>query len=325
MRYSRRHEPSALARMGVLVAEDMVADLRAGHALFLLEERGNLKGEALAEIFIPPYITQFLHLGEPGWEALAETYAWMAELVHEDPSAQGLRGEDLFIPLAECRLYAPVRPGKLIAVAGNYRDAPPGQPPHRQPLQGGVPGAFVKLTSALVGPGRDIIKPVVCEVLECETELAVVIGRKCKHVSVDKATEYVAGYTVLNDVTARDVTERERAGGNILIGKSYDTFAPLGPWLVTRDEVPDPMRLAIRMRVNGTLRQESNTAGMVHPVATLVSYFSQLTLMPGDVIATGSPPLLAQSGHQTLAVGDRIECEVESIGVLRNAVVDEPQ
>jgi 2-keto-4-pentenoate hydratase/2-oxohepta-3-ene-1,7-dioic acid hydratase in catechol pathway len=319
MRYSRRHEPAALARMGVLVADDMVADLRAGHGLFLLEERGNAKGEALAEIFVPPYITQFLHLGEPGWEALAETYAWMAELVHKDPAARGLRGEDLFLPLAECRLYAPVRPAKLLAVTGNYRPAPP------RGFEGGVPGAFAKLTSAVVGPGRDIIKPAVCELLECETELAVVIGRKCKHVSPDKAMEYVAGYTILNDVDARDVTERERVGGNVLIGKSYDTFAPLGPWLVTRDELPDPMRLQIRTRVNGTLRQEGNTSAMVHAVTTLVSYFSQLTLMPGDIIATGSPRVPSTETGRTLVAGDRIECEIESIGVLRNAVVDEPE
>ncbi|MCC7080811.1 MAG: fumarylacetoacetate hydrolase family protein [Burkholderiales bacterium] len=317
-RYSRRHEPAALARMGALVADQLVADLRAGHALFLLEERGNAKSEALAEIFVPPYITQFLYLGEPGWEALAETYAWMAELVHRDAGARGLRGEDLFIPLAECRLYAPVRPAKLVAVTGNYRPAPPGA------IEGGVPGAFAKLTSAVVGPGHDIVKPALCERLDCEAELALVIGRKCKHVSPAQAMEYVAGYTILNDVSARDVIERERAGGNILIGKSYDTFAPLGPWLVTRDEVPDPMRLQVRTRVNGALRQEGNTSAMVHPVTTLVSYFSQLTLMPGDIIATGSPAA-ATAVQRSLVAGDRIECEIESIGVLRNAVVDEPE
>jgi acylpyruvate hydrolase len=319
MRYSRKQEPAALARMGILVGDEWVADLRAGHAVFLLEERGNAKGEQLAEIYIPPYITQFLHLGEPGWEALAETYAWMAELARRDPVARGLRGEELFIPLADCRLYAPLRPGKLIAVAGNYRES--AQAGERQ---GGVPGAFVKVTSAIVGPGRDIIKPAVCEVLECETELAVVIGRKCKHVSPDKAMEFVAGYTILNDVSARDVVERERTGGNVLIGKSYDSFAPLGPWLVTRDEIPDPMRLAVRTRVNGTLRQEGSTAAMVHPVTTLVSYFSQMTLMPGDIIATGSPSLLPAGASRSLAAGDRIECEIDAIGVLLNAVVDAP-
>jgi 2-keto-4-pentenoate hydratase/2-oxohepta-3-ene-1,7-dioic acid hydratase in catechol pathway len=180
----------------------------------------------------------------------------------------------------------------------------------------------VKLTSAIVGPGRDIVKPSVCEILECEAELAIVIGRRCKGVSEQRALEYVAGYTILNDVTARDVVERERLGGNLLLGKSYDTFAPLGPWLVTRDEIANPMDLQIRTRVNGAVLREGNTSEMVHPVATLVAYFSQMTLMPGDIIATGSPRG-GSSSARTLTAADRVECEIESIGVLRNAVVDQ--
>jgi acylpyruvate hydrolase len=318
MRYSRKHEPSALARMGALVAGDWVADLRAGHAAYLRAERGNPKAEQLAEIFVPAYIAQFLHLGEPGWEALAETYAWMAELAHKNREARGLRGEDLFLPLAECRLYAPLRPGKLVAVLNNYPD-----PARAGTRQGGVPGAFVKLTSAIVGPGRDIVKPSVCEMLECEAELAIVIGRRCKGISAERALEYVAGYTILNDVTARDVVERERLGGNLLLGKSYDTFAPLGPWLVTRDEIADPMRLHVRTRVNGSVLREGSTAEMVHSVATLISYFSQMSLMPGDIIATGSPRGGSRDLARSLVAADRIECEIEGIGVLRNAVVDE--
>jgi acylpyruvate hydrolase len=318
MRYSRKQEPEALARMGALVAGDWVADLRAGHAAFLREERGNGKAEALAEIFVPPYIAQFLYLGEPGWEVLAEVYAWLAELAHRNREARGLRGESLFLPLADCRLYAPLKPSKLVAVVDNYPDPATGRN-----RQGGVPGAFVKLSSAIVGPGHDIVKPAVCERLECEGELAIVIGRSCKRVPADRALEYVAGYTILNDVTARDVVERERLGGNMLLGKSYDSFAPLGPWLVTRDEVADPMRLRVRTRVNGTVVKEGNTADMVHSVETLVSYFSQTTLMPGDIIATGSPRAAAGRAGNSLAAGDRIECEIEGIGTLRNAVVDE--
>jgi len=320
MRYSRKTEPAALARMGILVADELVADLRAGHALYMLEEKGNAKGEELAAIFMPPYITQFLYLGEPGWEALADTYAWMLELARSDASARGLRGERLFIPLAECRLYAPVRPGKLIAIGRNYIEYT--RQPDKQ--SGSVPSAFVKLASAIVGPGRDILKPAATEDLDCETELAIVIGQKCKHVPLEKAFEAIAGYTILNDVTARDVSKTERAGGHVMLGKGYDTFAPLGPWLVTRDEIPDPMRLQIRTRVNGQLRQEGNTAGMIHSVARLVSYLSQVTLMPGDVIATGSPGPLVSAANRPLAAGDVIESEIEGIGVLRNAVVDEP-
>lgn len=306
--------------MGTMVAEQWVADLRAGHALFLFEEKGNSKGEELAEIFMPAYITQFLYLGEPGWEALAETHAWMAELVRDDAEALGLRGERLFLPLADCRLYAPLRPSKLIAVGRNY----PGRERQDDRQTNGIPNAFLKTPSAIIGPGRDIIKPAATRELDCETELAVVIGKKCKHVRTDKAMEVVAGYTIVNDITARDVGRVEREGGHVLLGKSFDTFAPLGPWLVTRDEVPDPMSLQIRTRVNGELRQEGSTAAMIHSVQKLVAYFSQMTLLPGDVIATGSPGALAGPEKQTLNAGDLLEAEIESIGVLRNAVVDEP-
>ena len=320
MRYSRKTEPPALARMGALVAQEWIADLRAGHALFLYEEKGNAKGQAIAEIFVPPYIPQFLHLGEPGWEALAETHAWMAELARKSIDALGLTGERLFLPLAECRLYAPVRPNKLIAVARNY----PEYTRQNGRQAGAIPSGFLKPPSAIVGPGRDVLKPPATRALDCETELAIVIAKKCKHVRAEKAMEVVAGYTILNDITARDVGRIEREGGQVLLGKSFDTFAPLGPWLVTRDEIADPMQLKIRTRVNGELRQEGSTAEMIHSVHKIVAYFSQMTLMPGDIIATGSPGPLRGVEQSALAAGDVLEAEIEGIGTLRNAVVDEP-
>lgn len=320
MRYGRKHEPAALARLGILVGDELVADLRAGHALYLLDVKGNRKGEEMAGIFMPPYITQFLYLGDPGWEAVAEAYGWMCDLARRDPGAHGLRGERLFLPLSECRLYAPVRPGKLIAIGRNYLDyTREGARRARS-----FPAAFLKASSSITGPGRDILKPAGTDDLDCATELAVVIGRKCKHVPPEKALEYVAGYTILNDVSARDIAARERQAGQVLLGKSFDTFAPLGPWLVTRDEIADPMRLSIRTRVNGVLRQEGDTSTMVHAIPQLIAYLSQMTLMPGDVITTGSPGALVSSANRPLVAGDVIESEIEGIGVLRNAVVDEP-
>lgn len=321
MRYSRRNEPAALARLGILVGDDRVADLRAGHALYLLEVKGNRKGEEMAGIFMPPYITQFLYLGDPGWEAIAETYGWMCDLARRDPDGSGLRGEPLFLPLEECRLYAPVRPGKLIAIGRNYLDYT--REGARQAR--GFPAAFLKTTSSITGPGRDILKPTGTHDLDFATELAVVIGRKCKHVAPEKAFEYVAGYTILNDVSARDIAAREREAGQVLLGKCFDTFAPLGPWLVTRDEIADPMRLSVRTRVNGVIRQEGDTSTMVHAIPQLIAYLSQMTLMPGDIIATGSPGALVSSANRPLVAGDMIESEIEGIGVLRNAVVDEPE
>lgn len=320
VRYSRKNEPPALARMGVLVGDELVADLRAGHALFLLEERANPKAEELAAIFMPPYITQFLHLGETGWEALAETHAWLAERALRDREGLGRRGETLFMPLADARLYVPVRPSKLIAIGRNYPEVT--RMPGREPAA--VPTGFIKVPSTLIGPGRDILKPRATRELDCETELCVVIGRKCKHVAEADAFDMIAGYTILNDVTARDIGRTERAGGALLLGKCFDSFAPLGPWLVTRDEIPDPQRLRIRTRVNGELREDGNTAAMLNGIARLVSYLSHMTLMPGDIIATGSPGPIQGVPQRPLVAGDRVECEIERIGVLRNAVVDEP-
>ncbi|MGZ8154696.1 MAG: fumarylacetoacetate hydrolase family protein [Burkholderiales bacterium] len=321
MRYSRKQQPSALSRLGVLVGSDLVADLRAGYALYLVDETGNRKGPELAELYMPPYIAEFLHVGEPAWRALGDAYTYLTDLARNSPDATGLAGERLFIPLSECRLYAPVRPSKLITIDINYpayakaSDRQPGELPH----------AAVKTLSAVTGPERDIVKPRHCRELDFETELAVIIGKRCKNVSESEAYSCVAGYTILNDVTAQDIGARERNGGNVFLAKTFDTFAPMGPWMVTREAIPDPMHLRIQTRVNGEQRQDGNTHEMIHPIPKLISYLSQITLAPGDIIATGSP----RGGGLTnpdwlLRSGDVVECEIEGIGVLRNAVVDEP-
>lgn len=322
MRYSRKHEPAALARLGVLVKEDLVADLRAGYALYLVDEAGNPKGRELAAIYMPPYVAQFLHTGEPAWIALGDACGYLAALAQSDPGAAGLGGEQLFIPLAECRLYAPVRPSKLLAIGRNYPEYTrnPGK------AAGKVPAAFVKTLSAVVGAGRDIVKPRHVKELDCETELAVVIGRKCKHVREADAYSVIAGYTIVNDVTARDVGKLEREAGYMFLAKTHDTFAPMGPWIVTRDEIHDPMNLRIRTRVNGEVSQDGNTGHMIHSIPKLVAHLSQMTLLPGDVISTGSPGGGALANPKWyLNAGDVIESEIEGIGVLTNGVVDEPR
>jgi 2-keto-4-pentenoate hydratase/2-oxohepta-3-ene-1,7-dioic acid hydratase in catechol pathway len=322
LRYSRKGQKAAQARLGVLVGNDMVADLRAGYTRYLIDEIGNAKGRELAGIFLPPYVAQFLHVGAPAWEALSEAYGWLSDLVKAEPDAAGLSGEELFIPLADCRLYAPVRGSKIIAVGRNY----PGYDKGSARKAGRVPAAFVKVPSCIIGPGRDILRPMITKRLDCETELAVVIGRKCKHVPEERAYDVIAGYTILNDVTARDIADIERDGGSPLLGKTFDTFAPMGPYLVTKVEIADPMNLRIQTRVNGELRQDGNTRDMIHSIPKLVSYMSQMTLMPGDIIATGSPGGGGLANPDWyLNAGDVIECEIEKIGTLVNAVVNEPR
>ena len=321
LRYSLKHEPRTLARLGVLIAPDRIADLRAGYALHLMERAGNLKGRELAAIYMPPYITEFLHMGEQAWIALADAYTYLTDLVAARPDAPGPDGEPLFLPLADCRVHAPLRPSKLIAVGRNY----PGYTQHPGKAPGKIPTGFIKTTSAITGPGRDIIKPRITRALDCETELAVVIGKRCKDVPEERAWDVVAGYSIINDITARDLGALEKQGGHMFLAKTFDTFAPLGPWMVTRDAIPDPMHLRIQTRVNGETRQDGNTRDMLFNIPQLIAHFSQITLMPGDIIATGSPGggALANPGW-FLNAGDVIESEIEGIGILTNGVVDEP-
>jgi len=222
-------------------------------------------------------------------------------------------------PLREVNLMAPLpRPRKNIYCMGrNYaahaREG--GAAPPAQPVW------FTKPPTAVIGPFSPILYHAATQALDYEAELVVVIGRRGRNIPREQALEYVFGYTVMNDVTARDL-QRER--GQWFKGKSLDTFAPLGPWVVHRSALPDPQRLMVRSRVNGELRQEASTADMLFPVAALVADLSRgMTLEPGDLIATGTPAG-AGMGFQPprwLQVGDVVEVEVEGIGVLRNPVV----
>ena len=320
MRYSGRHEAARHARLGVLVGDDLVADVRAGYARYLVESARNPKGQQIADIYFPPSIVQFLHAGEAVWLALADAHGYLRELADKAPDATGFNDEDLFMPLADCRMYAPLRPSKVICIAGNYREGDA-----LDVRRVAAPHAFIKTLSAIVGPERDIMKPASCSGLACETELAVVIGKKCKHVSEDEAYGVIAGYTILNDVTACEPAAPGRDAGHLFLGKSYDTFAPMGPWIVTRGGIPDAMDLHISTRVNGELRQEGHTRDMLFDIPRLIAHLSQITLMPGDVISTGSPGGRALAGAAaSVKPGDLVESEIEGVGVLRNRVIDEP-
>lgn len=226
-------------------------------------------------------------------------------------------------PLNQCRLDAPLRPGKLITMARNYLEH---VAEHGLTHTGKVPSASIKASSSLTGPYDDIVRPAVERELDYETELAVVIGQRCKNVPQSRAYEVIAGYAVLCDVVARQVLKIERAAGNQFLGKMFDSFGPLGPYLVTRDEVPDPMNLAITTRVNGEVRQHSNTGKMIWNIPQLVAYFSQATLEPGDIISTGTPAGagIGFTPPRFLAPGDVVECTITGLGTLRNTVREQP-
>jgi 2-keto-4-pentenoate hydratase/2-oxohepta-3-ene-1,7-dioic acid hydratase in catechol pathway len=256
------------------------------------------------------------------------------EQVHAalDANEAALRGADALVELEPQRLLAPIpRPRKNVFCVGrNYAEhaaesirahgeTPPAQP---QPLQ--YPAIFTKAPTAVIGPYDDLpFDPAVSEHMDYEGELAVVIGRTGKNIAAADAKEHIFGYMVLNDVTARDIQRRH--GNQFFKGKSLDGSCPMGPWIVTADEIPDPDNLELWTRVNGIEKQHDTTANMLLDVAGIIESLSLgMTLEPGDVIATGTPAGVghARTPPEFLRPGDVVECEIEGIGVIRNTVRD---
>ncbi len=221
-------------------------------------------------------------------------------------------------PLAEVRLRAPIaRPPKIVCIGLNYVEHA-----QEQNIQAPEdPVFFLKASNIVIGPGDPIRLPPNTKQPDYEAELAVVIGKGGGRIPQERAWEHVAGYMMLNDVTARDM---QRADKQWFRGKSCDTFAPTGPWLVTADEVPDPHRLAISLTLNGETMQESNTSNLIHRIDFLISYLSQsLSWEPGDVLSTGTPPGVGvfRDPQVFIKPGDEITVRVDGVGTLTNAVV----
>jgi 2-keto-4-pentenoate hydratase/2-oxohepta-3-ene-1,7-dioic acid hydratase in catechol pathway len=228
------------------------------------------------------------------------------------------REKGALIPVSDAVLGPPVlSPGKILAVGLNYAA-------HARETNAKLPESpliFSKCATALIGPLQQIRLPKISDKIDYEGELAVIIGKQATSVKADSAYDYVAGYAIMNDVTARDIQRRE---SQWVRAKGLDTFAPCGPWLVTRDEIPDPNNLDIELRVNGELRQKSNTSDLIFKVSQLIEFISQdLTLKPGDIITTGTPSGVGftMTPPIFLKPGDLIEITIERIGTLVNSVV----
>jgi 2-keto-4-pentenoate hydratase/2-oxohepta-3-ene-1,7-dioic acid hydratase in catechol pathway len=224
------------------------------------------------------------------------------------------------IPESEAKFAAPVpRPPKIICIGLNYRD---------HAIESGMPipetpTVFAKFPTAVIGPGAAIVLPKASKRPDYEAELAVVIGKGGRHIPEARWREHVFGYTILNDVSARDF---QMATSQWMIGKTFDTFAPMGPAIVTADEIEDPHNLAISLELSGDLMQNSNTSNLVFGVPALIAYLSSVfTLEPGDIIATGTPPGVgfARKPPRYLMAGDEVRVRVEGLGELYNPVVAE--
>lgn len=234
----------------------------------------------------------------------------------------GSRPNAVKYPVSQAKFHAPVvDPQKIICVGLNYKDhaAESGSPIPRDPV------LFSKYPTALIGHGETIVLPKVSQEVDYEAEFVIVIGKKGRHLTMKNALEHVAGYTVGHDVSARD-WQLKKDGKQWMVGKTFDTFAPAGPSLVTKDEVPDPRNLPIRLRLNGQMMQNSTTNQMIFGVEDLLVYISQVvTLEPGDLIYTGTPPGVgnARKPPVFLKDGDVVEVEIDGLGLLRNPVRQE--
>jgi len=308
-------------RLGAMLAQHAVVDLNRACALHRAE-RGEERARALADFLVPPDMLAFLRAGDPAIDAARSALAHAESHVtrqREDAIAAGLLVETAD---AGFRLEAPVpRPGKILAVGVNYKDhsAETGIPLPKRPM------IFAKATTCANGPGMPIHRPRVSPFLDWEGELCFVVGRRARHVPADRALEHVAGYMIGNDVSVRDWQVHSQT---MTMGKSFDTHGPMGPWLVTRDEVPDPGVLDLRTWVNGVLKQNSNTNQLLFGVRALIEYLSTaFTLEPGDVVFTGTPSGVgvARDPKEFMKAGDVVRVEITGLGVLENPVVDEPE
>jgi len=229
--------------------------------------------------------------------------------------------------LADVRLRAPIIPKKFFHTAGNFREH------HEEsknvnwshPVLPWI--VFFQNIDAIIGPEDDIVYPPhgITNEMDYELELAVVIGKAGKFFSPEEAEDYIAGYLIFNDITARDIQREEMKSGVFSLSKGIDTFCPIGPWIVTPNEIGDAHDLSMELRVNGELRQESHTSRMSVTIPEIISHYSPMGYSPGDILSTGTVSGVAGFSDDPMSLylkpGDTVECEIEKVGILRNRVV----
>lgn len=316
------YETGRQPRLGVVEGEsvadvrvvlDMVSKRRISRTL---AARPAIKTamKALAASGMPPRDMIDLLARGPEWrKALGVITSALAKATDPERAPKGL-----FTPLASAHLRAPIaRPGKITCVGLNYADHAheQGIEPPKSPI------FFLKSNNTICGPGDPIVLPPNSEQPDYEAEFAVVIGKGGKNIPEEKAYEHIAGYMILDDVTARDMQHGDKQWFR---GKSCDTFAPTGPWITTADEIPDPHNLRISLTLNGQTMQDSNTSNLIFKVPYLISYLSKsLTWETGDLISTGTPPGVGvfRKPPVFIKAGDTISVTVERLGTLTNPVV----
>jgi acylpyruvate hydrolase len=303
-------------RLGALEGPWIIDLTRAGHLLY--QVRGASRPAAHARAVLPPSMVRFLAGGEEAMDAAREALGVVRARMTDPADLRHLEEQGVLWRADATRLLPPVpTPPKILCVGRNYAEhAREGgsEPPD-------VPIFFGRFRHTLLGPGEPFVLPRVSSQVDFEGELAVVVGRGGRDIPEDRALESVAGYTIFNDISVRDY---QRRTSQWMIGKNFDRSGPLGPALVTRDEVPDPQDLLLTVDVSGERMQEASTGTMIFSVAFLVAYISQiLTLEPGDLIATGTPSGVgfARTPPRWLRDGDVVRVSITHLGVLETPIV----
>ncbi len=319
--------PQGRPMIGALLDDNTVVSLHPAAALYLKEVGKEKDPYAASSRYLSADMATFLARGKTAMDLARRTLKAASRWRKEEKKAlRGLRQESLIFPLTRVSLKAPIpRPGKIIAMGMNFRDH---AEENKVPIPE-VPVGFLKTPSSVIGPYDPVPYPrVSTKQLDYEIEMAIAIGKKGKYIPKEKAFDYVAGYMIMNDLSARDIQHQEMKKRMILLSKNLDGFGPLGPCLVTPDEIPDPHNLSMELWVNQEAepRQKSSTAQMIFRVDDLIAYWSQMTLEPGDVITSGTPggvALFRQPDPQPwfLKPGDGVEARIEGLGALKNNIV----
>ncbi len=323
--FGLKRDKKSPSMVGVLLDEDLLLNLQPAAALYLKEVEKEKDPYPLAGRFIPADMAGFLGQGKTGMNLARRTVKAITKWEKTDKKGlKGLQRESLIYSLSSVYLKAPVpRPGKIIAMGLNFRDH---AEENKVPIPE-TPVGFLKASSAVIGPYDPVPYPRGTRQLDYETELCIVIGKKGKDIPPEKALDYVAGYTIMNDFSARDIQHMEMGKRLILLSKSLDAFGPMGPYLATKDEIPDPHNLRMELWVNQEAepRQKSSTGQMIFKTPELIAYWSQMTLEPGDVIISGTPGGVAffrkpDPEPWFLKPGDVVQTKIEGLGSLRNTI-----
>jgi acylpyruvate hydrolase len=304
-----------MQRVGALDGERIIDVNRAYAAM--LAQRGELRASAMAEAVVPAEMVALLESGDRALGAIRDTLGYVREGLGAADQAEALRRDGVVLTLSEAMLKAPIpRPGKLILLGLNYRDHAE-ETGQKIPE---VPTLFSKYHNSVIGPGAAILIPRATEQIDYEAEFAFVIGRRGHHIPRERALDYVAGYTIVNDVSARDY---QFVTSQWMVGKTFDTHCPMGPTLVLKDEIADPHNLDLSLSIAGEVLQKSNTDQLIFKIPETVEYLSQvMTLEPGDVISTGTPAGVGftRKPPRWLRPGETVRIEIAGLGVLENPV-----